>query len=114
MGAIFGAAVDVARHAVGRHREPFERFWSEALLERLLERLHAEDAARPRAGHRDADVGPALRDEHADERKTRGGIAEFLVSGLAHFRKLHLGDDLVVLERGLEQTLEEFIGMDAP
>src|SRR5581483_10782560 len=40
VGAILGAAVNVARHAVGRHRHPFERFRAEALLQRLLERGH--------------------------------------------------------------------------
>src|SRR3954452_21892938 len=40
--AIFGAAMDVASHSISRDRHALERFRPKALLERLLERWHAE------------------------------------------------------------------------
>ena len=61
---------------------PFERLRAEALLERLLERGHAEHAARAGAGHRHADVGAALGHEHADQRKARGRVGELDVGRL--------------------------------
>src|SRR5580704_17437038 len=66
MRAIFGAAVDVAVHAIGRNGHAFERFRRETFLKCLLERRHAEHAFGAGAGHRDADVAAALRHEHAD------------------------------------------------
>src|SRR5262249_57779288 len=68
MGAIFGAAVDVARHPVGRNGHAFERLGAEALAQGLLEGGHAEHAVRARAGHRDPDLRAALGDEHPDQR----------------------------------------------
>jgi hypothetical protein len=38
MRAVFGAAVNVAVEAVGRHGQAFERFRRKPLLQRLLER----------------------------------------------------------------------------
>src|ERR1043166_7557723 len=113
MRTIFRAAVDVARKTGRRHGEAVERFRREALLERLFERGDTEHAARAGARYRDANVAAALRHEHADERKTRGRIAELDVAGLLGQREIYLGDDLVVLERGFEQAFEEIIGRDA-
>ena len=74
---------------------------------------HAEHAVGAGAGHRDANVGAALGHEHADQRKARGRMRELLVGRLLGDRELHLGDDLVGLERGLEHALEEIVGRDA-
>ena len=41
-------------------------------------------------------------------------MRELHVGRLVGFRELHLGDDLVRLQRGLEQALEEFVGGDPP
>src|SRR5215510_14482206 len=57
MRAIFGTTVDVTAHAFRPDRHAFERLGPEALLERLLERGHAEHAIAARAGHRHADLG---------------------------------------------------------
>src|ERR1043165_7395548 len=67
--AVLAAAVYVRVHALGRNRQPLERFRRKPLLQRLLERLHAEDAVRARAGDGDADLGAALGGEHADQRE---------------------------------------------
>ena len=78
MRPIFGGGVNVLVHAVGRDRHALDRLRREALLQRLLERLHPEHAIGAGAGHRDADVGAALRHEHADQRKARGRMLELL------------------------------------
>ena len=57
-------------------------FAREALLQRLLEALHAEHAVGAGAGHRHADVGAALGHEHADQREARGRVLELLVGRL--------------------------------
>src|SRR5262249_61286799 len=105
MRPIFRTAVDVAAHAFGTDRHPFERFGPEALLERLLERRHAEHTIAARSGHRHADLGAALGYEHANESVTRSRVGKLDVGSLAHLGKLHLGDDLIAFERGLEQAL---------
>ena len=56
---------------------------------------------------------PRLRNEHADQGKARGRMLELLVGRLLGDRELHLGDDLVGRERGLEHALEEIVGRDA-
>src|SRR5690349_12589816 len=95
---ILGAAVDIAVQAGRRHRHSLERLRREALLERLLEFLHSEYPAGAGAGDGNADLRAALRREHADQRETRGLVAELFVAGLLGKREAHLGDDLVRLE----------------
>src|SRR5262249_48384923 len=109
MRAVLGAAVDVRVHSVGRDAEPVQRLRREALLQRLLERLHAEYAVRARAGYGDADLRATLRRKDPNQRKTRGLIAELLVAGLLHQREAYLGDDLVGAKRRLEQAFEEVV-----
>src|SRR4029077_9487493 len=93
MGAVFGAAVDVAVHAIGRNAHAFERFRREAFLKRLLERRHAEHAIGAGAGHRDPDVAAALRHEYADQRETRRLVAEFLIGRFLRDWETYLSDD---------------------
>ena len=81
VGAIIGARMDVGVHHAGIRLEPVQRFRLEALAERLLRRLPAEDALIARARHRDADVGALLGDEDADQGVARGRVAEFRVGG---------------------------------
>ena len=58
--------------------------------------------------------GPAgpLRDEHADQRKARGRLAELLVGGPLDDREADRDDHLPRLQRGFEQALEELVGGD--
>src|SRR5438874_6883123 len=114
MGAIFGAAVDVAVHAVGRNAHAFERFRREAFLKRLLERGHAEHAIGPGTGHRDADVATTFRYEHTDQRETRRLIAEFLIGRFFRNRKAYFRDDFRRLERRRKHPSEKVVGLDAP
>jgi hypothetical protein len=73
MRAVFGAAVDVGVHAVGGDGQAFERFRRKTLLQRFLERRHAEHAVRAGAGDRDSDIGgiwfasPNVYEEKRDE-----------------------------------------------
>jgi hypothetical protein len=59
---MLGAAVDVARHSVRRHRHSFQRFGSEALLERLLEGGDPEHAVRACADDSNVNLGGARLD----------------------------------------------------
>src|SRR5258708_4877845 len=77
MRAIFRTTVQVAVQTIRRHRQPVEYFGVEALLQRLLERRDAEHALGAGTGDGDADIRRPLGDEHADQRTTRGLVAEF-------------------------------------
>src|SRR5262245_857023 len=102
MRAIFGAAVNVARHPVGGDGHAVERLRAEALLQRLLERGGAEHAIGAGAGHRHADIGASFGYEDTNKRKARSRVREFDVGRLVHLRKLEADDDFVGLQRGLK------------
>ena len=54
----------------------------------------------------------ALGDEDADQRIARGRIAELRIGRLRRDREGHLGDDLALLQRRIEQAGEELVGGD--
>ena len=78
--------------------------------QRRFDLLRAEDAVVAGTGNGNADPILALGHEHADDRIARSRIAELLVGRLGRRGEGHGSDDLAVLQRGLEQALEEFIG----
>src|SRR5579859_4725208 len=90
MRTIFGAAVQVAVETIRRHGQAVERFRRKTLLQRFLKGGQAEYALGACAGDRDPYIRRAPGDEHADQRITRGLVAEFDVSRLLRQRKHHL------------------------
>src|SRR5262249_50406589 len=109
MGAVLGAGMDVAVQAVGRDLDVLDGRRREVLGERVLHRLHAEDDGA-RAGHRHPHAVLGLGDEHADHGVARGGVRELHVGRLLGLWEADRGDQLAVLQRRLEQALEEAVG----
>eukprot|EP00043_Microstomoeca_roanoka_P002426 m.38320 g.38320 ORF g.38320 m.38320 type:complete len:1021 (-) comp11478_c0_seq1:708-3770(-) len=112
MRAVFGRAVQIADHLIGRGRQPGKRVCREVRRQRRLGLAPAEDAVLRGAGDRHPHAVRVLRDEGAGQGKARGGLGEFRIGRLLRDRETHRGDDLALVERSGEHPLEEVVRRD--
>mmetsp|Transcript_913 Transcript_913/g.1747 ORF Transcript_913/g.1747 Transcript_913/m.1747 type:complete len:230 (-) Transcript_913:79-768(-) len=104
--------VQIRDHVACWHGKALHRGSGEVRVQGVFGFRPAEHPIGGRAGHRHAHALGEFRHEDADQREARGGLHEFLVVRRLWHRKAHFGDDLAILERGLEHALEVIIRRD--
>ena len=114
MCPVHGRCVQVADHSVGRDGQRLDRIRSEGSRQRRFGLGPAEHPVLRRASHGNPDTACVLGDEDTGQSEARSRLQELLVVRALRHREPHLGDDLAVIQGGLEHPLEVVISADGP